>query len=208
MQIQDLVDAAQAPTTAVLAALYAIVRADPTADPMTIINPGVSEAELDKTERRIHHPLHLAHRALLRSSNGGTIPFVISVGFVAAAIAREREWRWHVPPPPADRPTVDQGAGDGPFTPLILGESLAGSFDSRTLKTLDLDTFIVLAAGDNGEFYGYARGDPDRMDVVSQDFGRDVEASDFETFIRSQLLATECESTGFIKRVRALVHEL
>lgn len=206
MQLRELVAAVQAPFAEVLAALYTIVRADPTEDPLTIVNPGASDDDIIVAQRRIRHPLHPRHYELLRLSNGGTIPFVISLDFVAAAVEREQEWRWLVSPPPPlpGVATVDQGAGYGPFKPLILGQSIADRYDSRTAGRLDLDTFIVFASGYDGEFFGYSRDDLLRIDVVSQDFGRGAVALDFETFIGNLLLTDKCSSPAFIEHVRAL----
>lgn len=83
------------------------------------------------------------------------------------------------------------------------GESIASCFDPKAAAKLDLDSFIAITDGYDGEFFGYSRADPLRIEAVSQDVGRYVAAADFGAFIGDQLLLDTCATEGFIGRIRA-----
>lgn len=202
LTLEDLVTIVGAPLEPILAALYRLARADP----FTIFTPGCDTTELDAAERRIGRPLPALHRFLMTLTNGGTLPWVNSLDRLAAAVPREREWRWTGPlPPQSESSTFDAGTADGPFTPLILGDSIADCYDPAFTRRLDLESFIVIASGFDGEFFGYVREEPARVDFVSQDSGRGTAAPTFDQFISRQSMSLLCRTPEFIDRVRISV---
>ncbi len=204
MTISELANTLGISIDAVLVALYALLRADHRVAPMTILTPGVSASELDDTEQRLQYSLHRSHRTLLSLSNGGTLPLVNSLVIIATATTREREWRWLVAPEPDPRPTLDQGAGYGPFKPVLMGQPNAGSLSPVAVPRLALESFIVIATGYDSQFFGYTRTAPARIDVVA-DYGRAEIAVDFGSFLGKQKLTEECTTNAFLNRIRAFV---
>ena len=211
MTIDDLVSALQAPLDVVLHGLYALARADPDVAFMTRLVPGCTASEVADAETRIGYTLPPLHRSVLALSNGGSLPYVNSLEYLAAAVAREAAW--HVLGPlPGDTLDEDQPTYR-PDRPLVLGMPLDGllagvGVDVARFPAPDLrpGAFIVMGLGyfDLHGFYCYNREDPGPVYGVGQpQYGAYVVARDFDTFIRDQVLFTICEAPAFLARMRA-----
>lgn len=207
MTIDDLVAQVQAPITDVVGGLYRLPFLIPRVDPTFVFNRGLVANELREAQRIAGHDLHPLHVFMLALANGGSLPMVNSLCFLAAGLSKEQEWQLLVSQAtPAGLPAEQAGAY-GPFRPLQLGQSLEASFSPRVRQTLDLGNFIVIASGFDGEFYGYTRTHASRIEVVSPDFGRGEVAPDFEAFMRQQVLFPQCENSPefltFLRRAMA-----
>jgi len=186
------------PLSDVLPALYRLQREGELRERWAIVNPGCRPEDLAAAEARLSHPLAPLHRALLGLSNGGTLPYANSISWLAAAVAREREWRIAGPfVAPDEDVRVITARQEQPIAPWVLGEPLETVFAGDDVTTIPLDDFIPFSGGFGGQVWGYVRGEPERIDMVLPPFGRSIEARSFEDFLLWQPLYDECEETRF-----------
>jgi hypothetical protein len=191
---------------ALLAALYQLVRTDPSLDRFAIVNAGCSADELVAAEQRIGLTLPPLHRFLLRLSNGGTLPFINSLSLFAAAVPRESEWRIVGPflsPEEVTAIKMQSYRFTHPIRPLLLGEGEA-NLEAHTPNNEDL---IIFAAGFGGQEWGYQRGASEQIMCWMPWAGRAVEANSFEQFLREQTLTDRCATPAFLERVHATLQE-
>jgi hypothetical protein len=212
--IDDLVSALQAPLVAVLRGLYAAARADPDVAFMTRLVPGCTASELADAETRVGYALPPLHRSVLSLSNGGSLPYVNSLEYLAAAVPRESAWHL-LGPLPGDSFDEDQPTYR-PDRPLILGTPLDGLLTGVGVDVarfpapgLKVGAFIVMGLGyfDLDGIYCYNREDPWPVYGVGQaQYGAYVVARDFDEFIRRQVLFTMCETPAFLAQMQATLH--
>jgi hypothetical protein len=210
MTIGDLVSVLKAPLDAVLRALYAQAWVDPDVACMTRLLPGCTTAELADAETRIDYVLPPLHRFVLALSNGGSLPYVNSLEYLAA-VAREAAWHL-LGPLPGDTLDEDEPAYR-PTQPLVLGTPLDGLLAGVGVDVarfpapgLRPSAFIVIGLGyfDLHGVYCYHREDPGPVYAVGQpQYGAYVVARDFDAFIRGQELFTMCETPAFLARLQA-----
>ncbi len=186
--------------------LYAMARAHPEESPFLILNAGCTTAELNVAEQRVGIKLPSLHRHILSLSNGGSLPYVNSIQYLAAALPRESEWTWLVEPPQSHADTFDRSAGLGPFRPVILGESLTlAGYTSRQAETLRFDDLVIFASGYDGEFFGYSRSQMDRVDYVAPDPIRSIAGTSFRDFLLRQPIGVQLAAAEFANQVRSFL---
>jgi len=169
--------------------------------------------DLADAEQRIGHSLPPLHWYVLTLSNGGTLPYVNSMDYFAAAVPREREWNVLQLPPGVD--DINDDPGLLPQKPLLLGKPFAETLlsvgiDPARFRVPDFDPahFIVMACGffDADGFYCYHRDDFGPIYAVGQpQYGVYVVAPDFETFSSDQWLIFDADEELMISRIRALL---
>jgi hypothetical protein len=193
-----------APLGDVLRALYRLQRAGELRERWAIVNPGCDAEDLAAAEANLGHPLAPLHRALLQLSNGGTLPYMNWISWLAAAVAREREWRIAGPFVASDEEVhVINVRQQRPIAPSVLGAPLEEVFAGDDVSVIPLDDFLPFAGGFGGEVWGYVRGTPGRIDMVFPPFGRNIDAHSFEDFLLWQPLYDECAEPHFRAAVRA-----
>lgn len=195
------------PLEILLPSLFRLVLDDPSLDRSTIITPGCSHAELDATEERIGFALHPLHRLLLSLSNGGTLPCSGRISILAAAVARETEWRIVGPFLTAEERASAQVLLRRmlhPVKPWVLG-SLPSIFEEG-LEVAEpyIDDLVIFADGFGDECWGYVRGNSARIACYYQVPGGGLftEGEDFEEFLLHQPIYPRLQTTAFIERVR------
>jgi len=213
MTIGELAQALGATVEQTLRCLYTAVREDPVESTITRITPGCTNDDLADAEQRIGHSLPPLHWYVLTLSNGGTLPYVNSMDYFAAAVPREREWNVLQLPPGVD--DINDDPGLLPQKPLLLGKPFAETLlsvgiDPARFRVPDFDPahFIVMACGffDADGFYCYHRDDFGPIYAVGQpQYGVYVVAPDFETFISDQWLIFDADEELMISRIRALL---
>lgn len=190
----------------VLRGLYRMQKEGILSERWAIVNPACSPDDIAGAEARIDQPLAPLHRELLLLSNGGTLPFVTGIGWLASAIAREHEWRISGPFVESGEPThIINVRQQRPIAPIVLGASLEQVFAGKNAHELPLDNFIPFAGGYGGEVWGYVHGEPGRIDIVVPPSGRGIEAYSFEAFLLWQTLYDECAEMDFREALSAVL---
>jgi hypothetical protein len=202
--LAKLVRDMEAPIDAVLTALYRLVRTEPELERWAIVNAGCSVADIVVAEERIGHALAPIHRHLLLLSNGGTLPFMPSISWLAAAALREREWRIVGPfvRPDETTPVINIRQRQ-PISPRVLGDPADNVFAGDDLLGIVTDDFVPFGGGFGGEVWGYVRGEPNRIDCILPPLFRHREAENFVEFLLWQELYDGCGSPRFHQRLRA-----
>ncbi len=213
MRIEELAQMLGATVEQILRCLYEAVRDDSTQGTITRLAAGCTADELAAVEKSIAHSLPPLHRYVLTLSNGGTLPYVNSMDYFAAAVPREREWNVLQLPPGVE--DINDDPGLLPQKPLLLGKPFAEillsvGIDPARFRVPDFDpaNFIVMACGffDADGFNCYHRDDFGPIYAVGQpQYGVYVVAPDFETFISDQWLIFDADEELMISRIRALI---
>jgi hypothetical protein len=120
MTLGELAQMLGATVEQILRSLYAAVHDDPVRASINRVAPGCTLEELAIAEQRIEYSLPPLHRYVLTLSNGGTLPYVNSMDYFAAAVPREREWNVLQLPPGVE--DIDDDPALQPQEPLLLGE--------------------------------------------------------------------------------------
>jgi hypothetical protein len=213
MTIGELAQTLGVTVKQILRCLYGIVWGDPIQSTITRLAPGCILGELAAVEQRIGHSLPPLHRYVLTLSNGGTLPYVNSMDYFAAALPREQEWNVLQLPPGIE--DINDDPGLLPQKPLLLGKPFAETLlsvgiDPACFRVPDFDpaSFIVMACGffDADGFYCYHRADFGPIHAVGQpQYGVYVVAPDFEAFLRDQWLIFDASEEPMISRIQALL---
>lgn len=210
LTIGELAQAFGATVEQIIRGLYAAVHDDPVEASMTRLAPGCTVDELAIAEQRIGYSLPPLHRYVLTFSNGGTLPYVNSMDYFAAAVPREQEWNVLQLPPGVE--DIGDDPGLQPQEPLLLGEPfdktlISVGIEPTRFRVPDFDpaNFIVMACGffDADGFYCYRRDDFGPIYAIGQpQHGVYVVAPDFETFICDQWLVFDADEEPMISRIR------
>jgi hypothetical protein len=148
---------------------------------------------------------------VLTLSNGGPLPHVNSLEYLAAAVKRQAAW--HVLGPVAGDTLDEDEPGYQPFRPLALGSPLeavlaeAGVDVARLpVPGLTPSAFIVVGPGyfDPDGYYCDNREDPGPLHAVGQpQYSVSVIARDVDAFVRGQPLVPKCETPAYLPWMQA-----
>ena len=210
LQLGQLAGQLSAPIEDIVDGLYRLALERKEWDKWAVINSGCSPEELSSCEERIGYQLDPLHRFILSRSNGGTIPFVVTIAVLAAAVPREREWRslgFRQEEHDAGPEPIISARQAGIIYPELIGRPIFQHYSIDDAESPVHEDMVFVASGFGGERWAYLRNEPQRIGCAIMGLGRLAGSQTFEAFIASQLLHDRCERPDFIRLMRVVMSQ-